>query len=609
MEIFPLNEVEPGMRGETWTVLSGREVVRLETEIIGIAEDNLAPGKHLIIGRLVDERVAVSGPVHGMSGSPLYVQGRLVGALSRRLGLFEKDGQCGFTPVEDMLELWEDSAVGAAVNGGALPKKAVNFVRRERILYGEMKSTGDFSVGSGEPGWLMLPVASGLREGWWLDFGRRLWQGTGLLLQAGGGGPGFNGAEAPGAPLEPGAPVAAALAVGDMILAATGTLTWREGDRILAFGHPFMDLGSVCLPMCEAEVVTVVPSYMTPYKLANIRREVGTTVLDRLSAVSGVIGRKAELPGYEISVSFNGRESRWRGRFFGHRRLAPSLLATLVLRAISSREDLPREVFFQYRGRVVFHSTASDHQADEFVLRLDGAGSGESEAWMNELMAMMMRLQAVTGQNFLEIRPVSFEWSVDVAEGEKVLTVSSIEVRPARLVSGERATVRVMLDDGRGGKVLREEVFMVPSYVSPESFLNFRVLSARALDMERVGLKEFGVGGVVFAASASADRSRAEPRSIEEVFSRQNRIGRSDELAVVVTRSGFAVRRGIEVLDGLPRSEAALLGADARVDFVQDSIVFEKRTSLDAVITGEQTVRVPVVDRAGWFDNNAEVSR
>ncbi|MCX6906636.1 MAG: hypothetical protein NTY01_01195, partial [Verrucomicrobia bacterium] len=105
--IFPLSRVQAGMRGKAYTVMQGAEVVPLDVEIYGVLHDFIGPKKDLIVGKLVDERTKLTGAVHGMSGSPLYIEGKVAGALSYRLTQFEKEGWCGFTPIADMIEAGE----------------------------------------------------------------------------------------------------------------------------------------------------------------------------------------------------------------------------------------------------------------------------------------------------------------------------------------------------------------------------------------------------------------------------------------------------------------------------------------------------------------------
>ncbi|MEZ5406295.1 MAG: SpoIVB peptidase S55 domain-containing protein [Verrucomicrobiia bacterium] len=310
-EIFPASQIKAGMKGTTYTVLQGTNVVPLETEILGVSEDYLGPGKDLIIAKLVDEKTKLTGAVHGMSGSPLYIDGKLVGALSRRIAMFEKDGHCGFTPIADMLTINQKAK---NVKIASHPKR---FFPGYSWLQNDEKS-----------GWLSVPLSMSGVSGYAKKIIDKIWEGSGFFMASGGGG---RGQSQPGAELLPGAPVSVALLTGDLHMAGTGTVTWRQGDQLLAFGHPMFGWGDVELPLCEAEIVSTVPSYEMPYKLANVRRTVGTLTQDRLSAVGGVVGPMPTLPRYRVTVQWENQQSKvYEGNFVSHELLTPVILASLV---------------------------------------------------------------------------------------------------------------------------------------------------------------------------------------------------------------------------------------------------------------------------------------
>lgn len=569
VEVFPLEELKPGMRGKTLTVLKGTEIAEMETEIVGVIEDRIAPGKHLIVGRLLDERVQLSGAVHGMSGSPLLIDGKLVGALSRRLGMFEKDTQCGFTPAADMLEVW-----------GMM----------ERAGQRGDEDSGAGAVIAGDETLLLLPVASGLPEGPRLEFARWMFRGTGLLLQAGGGV--APGRDRPGAPLAPGAPVAAALATGELGMAGTGTLTWREGDKILAFGHPMLGLGSTGLPMCEAEIVTIIPSYAMPYKISNMRRQVGLVREDRLSAIAGVVGEMGDLPGYDIVVVFDGVESRFRGSYFDHKDLTPMLTATLMLRALSAREDLPTQMTFRAEGAVGFSGGAGR----ELVFR--HSGSGGEEALLGFLVDYLSNMQTLLGQKFERVRTTGLRGRIEVQKGSDVLTIREARLNPARVRAGERFVVQVRLGDEKGGVVSMPTELRLPEFLPPGEEISVRLISARALEMERRGVEEVNVGGMVLRR-ISPPRNRATlPQSFDEMLAQLNRAADAEELVVLVSRKGRAVKLGIEQLEGLPLSVQGTLSASRRAEIVQEQILSEVRIPAGRVLAGDATLTFRVAD--GW---------
>ncbi len=261
---LPLADVRPGMTGEVWTVFQGTEPEPFSVEVTGIVRNALGPGKSLILCRLTDPRVQSMGAVAGMSGSPLYIEGKFAGALSYQVQRFETVRFAGFTPVEDLLEV-QRIALNAPPASGGRPGEngdtpGVPVVRSTdletalplpRISEGSLQPlTPVFTLGGVSP-----QVAA--------VFGDRL-QALGLQVSnLGGNDPAALSAPPAPAALRPGDAVAAALAVGDITLAGTGTVSQVDGDRVLAFGHPMLGLGAVAVPMASADIVAILPSNLS----------------------------------------------------------------------------------------------------------------------------------------------------------------------------------------------------------------------------------------------------------------------------------------------------------------------------------------------------------
>lgn len=297
-------EVRPGMEGEVWTVFEGTKVEPFQVVVTGVVRNGLGPGKHLIICQLTDPRVQASGAVAGMSGSPLYIDGRLVGALSYQIQRFETVRFAGFTPIGDMLEvglmaptflpqpLEGEAASETALRPGA-PVGPIAVAGVGRLDLQPLAPVFAFSGVSPQVAELFQPhfTALGLHVA---ALGGSL--GTGALS--------VGASMAAGQPhrFQPGDAVSVALATGDITLAATGTVSVVEGERILAFGHPMMTLGQAELPMAEAEIVTILPSQLTSFKVSNTGRVVGTISQDRLSAVYGEIGRVPPMIPVEVTA-------------------------------------------------------------------------------------------------------------------------------------------------------------------------------------------------------------------------------------------------------------------------------------------------------------------
>lgn len=342
--VLPLADVQPGMKGEVWTVFKGSQPEPFQVVVTGIVRNALGPGKSLIVCELTDERVQKMGAVGGMSGSPLYLDGKLAGVLSYQLQRFETVRYAGFTPIGDMLEVSQlpDSPLAPA----PLPFKDLRDKRSAALTpYGDFAPlTPVFATGGLSP-----QVASLLEP----EF-----RAAGLGLVSLGGNAGHAAPAPTAATLNPGDAVGVALAVGDITIASSGTVSRVEGGRVLAFGHPMLSLGQVELPMTGAEVVTILPSQMNSQKVTNIGSVIGTVRQDRLSGVYGEIGRAPSL--LPVEVAFPGRTTRGALRFevIKHEQLTPVIVSAAILQAINGSNEAGFSQGFRLRSTIEFDGVA-----------------------------------------------------------------------------------------------------------------------------------------------------------------------------------------------------------------------------------------------------------
>ncbi|MSU65365.1 MAG: hypothetical protein EXS38_04515 [Opitutus sp.] len=318
--LLPLDELKAGQVGEVWTVFHGSTAEPFAVEVTGVVRNALGPGKSLIICQLTDPRVQNMGAVSGMSGSPLYIGGRLAGALSYQIQRFETVRFAGFTPAADLEEVNEratSQASNLATSLQGSPYKSLQPV---------------FTLGGLSPAVVEL-------------FAPRL-AALGLDATALGGSTqssaliATHGSSAPATMLRPGGAVAVALATGDITLAGTGTVSRVDGRHVTAFGHPMMSLGDVALPMCAAEIVTILPSQMQSIKIANTGAIIGTITQDRLSAVSGVLGDGPAMTAVDVTVNTQrGAARHLRFSVARQQQLTPVLVAAGVSQAIMGSND------------------------------------------------------------------------------------------------------------------------------------------------------------------------------------------------------------------------------------------------------------------------------
>jgi len=360
--ILSLDDLKPGLSGVVWTVFQGTEPEPFAVEVTGVLRNALGPGKSLIVCQLTDPRVQKMGAVAGMSGSPLYIEGRLAGALSYQIQRFETVRYAGFTPAADLAEVRAKETTRSSGLVVANP---------EGSPYRSLQPV--FALGG------LSPAVADL-------FAPRLAE-LGLSATALGGSTQSrakisspSSAVQP-AELRPGSAISVALATGDITLAGTGTVSHIEGSHITAFGHPMLSLGDVALPMCAAEIVTILPSQMQSIKVANTGAIIGTITQDRLSAVSGRLGTGPEMTSVEVTVNaIRGPARTLRFAVARHQQLTPVIVAAGVSQAILGSNDaglvngfrLSSNVSFPAKQKLASHTLYSGPQGftkglNEFV--------------------------------------------------------------------------------------------------------------------------------------------------------------------------------------------------------------------------------------------------
>jgi hypothetical protein len=337
--ILPLAEVQPGMVGEARTVFQGTAPESFKVRVVSILR-NFLPKQDIILVRAEDPRLEKSGIAAGMSGSPVYIAGKLMGAIAYGWS-FAKEPLAGVTPIECMLAERErpdrppPDPYQAESHAPAAP--------------------ADTTASRLQPVAIPLSV-SGASEASLSYLGEEL-QPFGLHPVRAGGGGGKAGAGAPlPKTLIPGAAVGVALIQGDMTTTAMGTLTYADGKRVLAFGHPMMGIGAVNLPMVQGEIHAIIPSLSSSLKMSSPIGEIGSVSDDSKSGVIGTLGEHASTVPVHIRVTSKGEvKPPFAVRIARHRRLLP-ILATMAIstaldEAVPDVTDMLADVITRFRVR------------------------------------------------------------------------------------------------------------------------------------------------------------------------------------------------------------------------------------------------------------------
>lgn len=386
--IFPLSQVHAGLKGTAWTVFSGSKPEPMEVEILGVLRGARGPGQDMILARLHGAKPEYTGVVEGMSGSPVYIGDKLLGALSYRIGQFSKEPIAGITPIEDMLEVRDlPTATMQSASAGQITAPGARESAFSASPGSQPTSTMNFQL-------METPlVMSGFRPE-----AIRLWQqkmaGTSLEQVAAGGmsGASLANTEPSAAALAgvvPGSAVSAQLVRGDVEVSATCTVTYVDPKRLLACGHPILQAGPVSLPMTTADVVATLASPLNAFKIINTGATIGAFTEDRGAAISGLLGARAHMIPMHIAIDGPQGKRAVNAEIMDIPSLTPQAMEVVLYDSLLQSND----------------STASSSYHVTGSIDIDGYAPSPIDMWASPGEAMPAPMQAalLAGDNFTRL--------------------------------------------------------------------------------------------------------------------------------------------------------------------------------------------------------------
>jgi hypothetical protein len=565
-EILPLSKVVPGMKGWGLTVMKGSEIARFEVEVLGVIPGT-APGRSIILVRASGLGLENSGIVGGMSGSPVYLDGKLAGALSSGFA-FEKEPVGGVTPIESMLAI--ESAAPAPAG------RPVSAIRPSELLEA-LASAGELGFGTLERRFremeallppdgtrLLAPSCRGIPSSTLLRSDRLLADlGVTEATASAPAGAGPVPPSVPPPPLAEGGSITALLVDGDFQLGATGTVTRVEGDgRFIAFGHPFLGMGELEIPVAPSNVITVVPSVYSSFKLGHPAGPASWRLTrDRDAGVAGRTDRSAAMVPVRFRFRSGTATRELAYRVAPHPRLLPLLLAISTDAALTTSDPTPRDRTLRFR---VSLDTAAGTFAWEDLI--SGPRAKETAVLTTSVLAGLLADNEFTDPGITSV-------SIDAASeaGERRLRIVDAALVSRRVAPGSDVVVTVRLADRRGAE--RTEVL--------------RVKVPSELPDGRASLV-VGDGNVISGLRFSLEPG--EPRSLDDLRRFVERIVPGDRLGAALVVPGRGAVTGPSTLTSLPPSAAALLGDGERGDGARHSlgsrIVGERLVVLDRPVAG-----------------------
>jgi hypothetical protein len=584
--LFPLEDVKPGMKGVARTVFKGTEAEEFGVEILGVLPGFPGPHQSAIIARLSGANAEKTGVFAGMSGSPVYIDGRLVGAIAFSFP-FSKEPIAGITPIKQMIELFER---GAGRNVGGTPEpRTVSFTE---LAATEWKPSLPKQTIAGVPfvapvaansplisllGQQFQPIATPVVFGGVSQDALALYapqlQANGLMPVSGVGGA---AAITPlGAitekTLAPGTSVSVQLVRGDYSVAASGTVTFRDGNKIYAFGHPFLSLGSSDMPMTEASVVTVIPNVNNSFKLAVPGQMVGSISQDRASGIYGQLGQAPKM----IPVKINLHTSRDRTEVYSYEVasdpfLTPLLLNLTIFSTITSSERTQGDATISISGKI----NVVGQEPISVERRFSAANASMLAAGS---IAVPVNTLLTSGFENVQIGGITLD--ITSTDTKKAAALERIALDQTEIGRGETVEIQAYVRTDSGKQFVQRIPVQIPRDVPLGQLLIF-----------------VGDGGVLQQGSAA---QAFVPQNLSQLVGAINKVKKSDRLYIKLFRLTSGAVIGTSELPNLPPSVVATLNSDRTSGGYTPTVlspVYENELPpAEFVINGQQMIGIDVV--------------
>ncbi|MEO8049992.1 MAG: hypothetical protein ABI833_06205 [Acidobacteriota bacterium] len=588
-EILPLLDVKPGMHAIAWTVFSGMTPEPVPVEIIGVWRNAMGPRQHVIMAKMGGkaERTGVAG---GMSGSPVYVDGKLIGAVALRLSQFSPDAICGITPIESMLEIQEldmsRPSDARTPNKLPAPQPAAAYEMPSDLVAQLVAAGGSAPMPSRSP--LLTPIETPLVFSGFttetLNTYEPLLRQIGITAVQGGATAGALTAKpAPGweHALKPGEAVSGVLVSGDMSTTGMGTVTYNDGKRILAFGHQFFDLGPVDMPIAKSEILTVLSSAYQPNKVGNATEVVGALKQDRFTGIMGELGAEAPVIPVHVKVRAYGdngqvvKEKDLNFNVFVQQKWTPFLMSATLSNSLQQMNLYADEMTYRFSGDVVMEGSENIHVSTmlapgEFPVPMPTVLAGW---WGDKFNRLFLNNVAMP-------KLKSVEAVVDLLPARRVVAIETVWTPTSEVEAGSEIPVKVYLRPYRGERIERSLTVKIPA-----------------------GMPK-GEHRLLFSDAATLDRSQDgaaknnKTMDIPSTVSLLNQERDNNRLYVSLVQSRPTFYSDDKTLPNLPSSVVNVLqterNASRSLVGTPDSTNVQQSIPFDQVVSGNYSLRIKV---------------
>src|ERR1700730_11036819 len=551
-EILPLDQVRAGMQGYAYTIFAGDQVEKFDLEVIGVMPNFLGPRQSIILVQLKGPKVERTGVVAGMSGSPVYLDGKLAGALSLKLGIFTKDPIAGVTPIEDVVRPPAQS--GAQQFPLALDSSAVQ------------RTATAFSLPTGSA---LAPIEtplvfSGFQSATLQQFAPQI-QSYGFVAAQGG----TSAPRADDAHLVPGDMAGMVLVQGDASINSACTVTAVQADRVFLCGHPFLNLGAVQLPMARSRVLTTLSSDLASTKIVNVGGSIGTITGDHLTAVTGKLGAPPPMIPLDLVVATSIGEKKLHFDIINHPKLTPLLVAITTFNGLTQNAI--------YGEGTTLHLSGEVRLRGHLPVQIENTYA-PVDAFVPDGLPIALSVQNIFTRLFVntfevpQVERISLR--VESVPGRQSFGIDSAWLEKGEAAPRETLRVRVLLHPYRGAARVEETTVRVPDQITRGATLRILVTDGDTLNRASRGFAFVGSAG---------------PSGLDQLIAVLNRERRNDRLYVGLCMPSPTILWEDKEFPNIPLSQINVIDgrpAPGSVQVLRESLASESSIPLGGPISG-----------------------
>ena len=581
-QTMPLAQVQPGMQGYAYTIFAGDQVEKFDLEVIGVMPNFLGPKQSIILVQLKGPRVEHTGVVAGMSGSPVYIEGKLAGALSLKLGIFTKEPIAGVTPIADVLAGGGISGpipgpTSGSISGGSIYGNSGAAASAQGPVSAGL--AGEISQRMGLQGGAELRsietplVFSGFQTSAIQKFSSQL-DGMGFVAAQGGTTP----ARPDDAKLAPGDMAGMVLVQGDVSINSACTVTAIQADKVFLCGHPFLNLGDVQLPMARSRVLTTLSSDMASTKIVNVGGPIGTITGDHLTAVTGKLGAAPAMIPLELTTKSALGEKVIHAQIVDHPKLTPLLVALTAFNGLTQNVVYGEGTTLKLNAEIRMKGHAPVKIENTFA-----PGDSLSPDGMPVALSIMNVVMRLFTNQFEPVKIEDISVHVESVPGRQSYSIESAWLEKGEASPGETLRLRVLVRPYRGAARIEETTIKVPDQVMRGT--NLRVMVSDADWMNRAS-RGFA-GGLGQGSSAGLD----------PLIALINRERKNDRLYVGLFVPSPTMLWDDKELPNVPLSQINAIDgrpAPGSVQILRESLASEGNVAMSGPVTGIVSLNLPV---------------